>query len=163
MAASWTILSITFSTILPWPNATRLRRWPPSTAFRKEIYRKLSPPATPIRLRKVSSGRRDDSYLSPLGGAIPSDLVDHAHSSGMPKRILILTQIFFGQRINMRVSTLLGDVHHLTLHGQMAIGIIGIDDGEGHFLVAPHVFVFHSPLGCVDSDVGSVVIQLDRW
>jgi hypothetical protein len=26
-----------------------LRRWPRSTVFRKEIYRKLSPPAIPIR------------------------------------------------------------------------------------------------------------------
>jgi NAD(P) transhydrogenase len=33
--------SITFSTILPWPNATRLRRWPRSTVFHRKTSPKL--------------------------------------------------------------------------------------------------------------------------
>jgi len=59
--------------------------------------------------------------LSHLGNAIWPDLVDHAHFPGLAKRILIFPQVLFGGRINMRISALLGDIHHLTLHGQMGI------------------------------------------
>src|SRR4029453_333742 len=78
-------------------------------------------------------------WSSHLGDAVWTDLVDHPHFSGLAKRILIFSQVLFGQRIDMRVSALLGDVHDLALDGQVAIGIIGIGDGERYLLAAPHV------------------------
>jgi hypothetical protein len=81
-----------------------------------------------------------------LSDAVRPDLVNDAYLARLAKRILIRSQIFFGQCLDVGVRSLFGDFDHLTLHVQMAIWIVRIDDGGGYFLLRRMFLSFTRPL-----------------
>src|SRR5919106_5988269 len=101
----------------------------------EEIIQRTSDTPHQPALSTLKESPRSETFLPHLSDSIRADLVHHTHLPGLTKRILIFSQIFFGQGINMRVGTLFGDFYHLALYRQMALRIIRIKDGECHVLV----------------------------
>jgi hypothetical protein len=77
---------------------------------------------------------------------IRSNLIDDAHLSGLSKRVLIFAQIFFRQRVDVRVCALFRDIDHFALHRQMAVGVVRVEDRNRTFLLRRMFLSFTRPL-----------------
>src|SRR2546428_10786450 len=110
-------LSTTSSTIQRWPNATKSPPWPPSIVFPKRISRKPSPPAIPtVRWDRPLRTQTNSAASAYVRDVIRPNFIYDVHLSRLAKRIFIFSQVFFRQRIDMRVRALFGDFHHLALN-----------------------------------------------
>ena len=92
-AASWIISSTRFLIIRRWRNVTKSRPWPRSTNL----------PATTAHL--AASRRRRCSATQPhSGNFVRANFVNHSYLSRRAIRIAVFVQVFFRQRIDMRVG-----------------------------------------------------------
>src|SRR6185295_8475812 len=93
---------------------------------------------------------------------VRTDFVDHSHLSGAAKRIAILAEILFGQRIDVRIGTLFGDLNDLSSYGNIAIGVFWILDRKRNPLVAAHVLVLHAPLRGMPPYMSAIIVYSNR-
>ncbi len=111
----------------------------------------------------------NDSVFSEPGQAnlthdrnpIRANLIQNSDLTRLAVGIFLFPQIFLSQKVDVAVGPLLRYLFHFAAHGEVAIRVIGICDRNGHFSVAPHIFVFDAPLSRVDSDMLSIVVAPD--
>src|SRR5205085_8920348 len=95
----------------------------------------LKPKAQSPKPKSPKPKARSPHHIRPLR----LDLIHDARLTGLPIRIFIRTQIFFGHFVDVGVGALLGDFGDTAANLEIAVRVLGIDDCEGHAWIAAHV------------------------
>src|SRR5258707_9287732 len=79
--------------------------------------------------------------LSHHGRVLRPDFVHHANFSRLGVGIFVLSQVLLRQFVDVLVCAVLGNLDHGAADLQIAIRIVGVDNGQRHSRIAAHVAV----------------------
>src|SRR5579863_8944972 len=92
---------------------------------------------SPVTVPHLGSG------LSVRADVLGLDFVDDALLTWLSERVLVFVQVFFCELVDELIRTLVRDLAHATTYLEIAVGIVGIDERNGHPRIATDVLVFH--------------------
>src|SRR5215471_9176074 len=110
--------------------------------------------------RRRSARFIECSFVAADAGRL--DLEDHPHLAGLGKGIFVLAQIFFGERVDVLRGALLRHMRDPAPDLHVAVGIVGIDHGEGNRGALLHVRNLDAAARGVNAHLSALVIKPDR-
>src|SRR5690242_10855076 len=101
----------------------------------------------------LTGGGSRATRLSHHGGVLGLDFVDDADLVGLAIRILIYAEIFLGKFIDVGVGAFFSDFDYPAANFQIAIGIVGINNGQSYARIAADIAIFLPSFGGIENDV----------
>src|SRR5215831_6776679 len=74
-------------------------------------------------------------------------------------RVAFLTGVLLGERVDVCVGPLFGDLDDSTADLEIAVGVVGVLDRERDLRIALQIFVLHPSPGGIEQDVRAVVVD----
>lgn len=90
------------------------------------------------------------------------DLIKNTHLTGAGEGIFVDAEIFLRHFVDVRGGAFFGNLLHGAANLKVAVGIVGVQNGERDMGTLVHVGVFAAAFGRVHQDVGSIEIAPDR-
>src|SRR6266516_2716316 len=108
--------------------------------------------------RSSTAPRGRDANSHPLH-ALGQDLVQDAHLARLAERVLVLAEVLLRERVDVRVSALLRRLDDPPADLHVAVGVVGVLDGERHARVARQVPHLDAALRRVEAHVRAVEVD----